>query len=64
MSKVIKVTITNEGMTAETEGYKGETCISEIKKLFDSFIEITDFDLKGDYYEAEESECRDVTIKR
>jgi hypothetical protein len=65
MNKKINVRINNDSkITLETEGFKGEVCVSEIKKILSGFVEISDFELKSDYYDNDEelSVLEDITL--
>ena len=63
MPKKIIVNISNEGqIKAETDEYKGDSCVSAIKELFSEFVEIEEFDYKTDYYEEEVLEDTEVKI--
>lgn len=55
MSKKINLTISNDAkIFVETDGYKGESCVDDIKELLSAFVEIDDFELKEEFYEQEE----------
>lgn len=55
MNKKIDITIDkNAKIVLETDGFKGESCIYEIKKILSSFVEVTDIELKSDYYDNDE----------
>ena len=63
MSKKINVIIHDDGkLDVETDGFKGESCVTKIKELFDEFLEIDNFDLKSDYYEFDEKINNGVDI--
>jgi hypothetical protein len=65
MNKKINVRINKDSkITLETEGFKGEVCVSEIKKILSGFVEISDFELKSDYYDNDEelSVLEDITL--
>ena len=47
----------------ETENYKGPACVQEVKKLFEEFLEVDDFNHKAEYYETEEENYRGVITK-
>lgn len=55
MPKTINVIINKDkSIEVETEGYKGESCVNAIKKLFQEFVDVQDFEYKSDFYEKEE----------
>ncbi|PKK99758.1 MAG: hypothetical protein CVV57_01520 [Tenericutes bacterium HGW-Tenericutes-2] len=55
MSKKIIVSISKDSsIVMETDGYKGESCVVEIKKILSSFVDIESFELKSDYYDNDE----------
>lgn len=55
MSKKIIITIDDENdITIDTEDYKGPSCVKDIKKLLEDFLEVDDFEHKAEYYESEE----------
>lgn len=55
MNKKIMVLIKNDSnIILETDGFKGESCVTEIKKLMSSFIDVDNFELKSDYYDNDE----------
>ena len=54
MPKTIIVDVNNDGrVKVETNGFKGESCVSGIKELLAGFFEVDNFDYKSDYYEEE-----------
>jgi len=64
MSKKILLSITEDSdIIVETENYKGPICVKEVKKLFEEFLEVDDFELKSDYYESEEETYSGVISK-
>lgn len=55
MPKTINVMIKKDkSIEIETEGFKGESCVTAIKNLFQEFVEVKDFSYKADFYEKEE----------
>jgi hypothetical protein len=55
MSKKILVSIKKDSnIVMETEGFKGESCVTEIKKILSSFVDLENFELKSDYYDNDE----------
>lgn len=44
----------DKSIEVETEGYKGESCVTAIKNLFQEFVEVDEFNYKSDFYEKEE----------
>ena len=63
MSKRIIISISpHSDIKVETENYKGEACVNDIKHLFEAFLDIENFDLKSDYYEDDVKIDRDVKI--
>lgn len=64
MVKKIIIEITPEGMSVETAGFKGKSCLNEVDKLLESMSEdgISSADqkrkLKGEYYEKAETKQR------
>ena len=64
MDKKIKVLIKNDKtIFVETEDYKGEACVTAVKNLFKTFLEIDNFDLTSDYYDGEVGIDSGVEIK-
>jgi len=64
MSKKILISINQDSdIVVETEDYKGPTCVNDIKKLFEEFLEIDNFDNKAEYYESEEDIYSGVMTK-
>ena len=64
MDKKINVLIKNDKtIFVETDSYKGEACVSAVKKLFESFLEIDNIELTSDYYDGEVGINSDVEIK-
>ena len=62
--KKINVTIDKKSkITLETEGFKGEVCVAEIKKILSAFTDDSDFENKADYYESEENQELSGKIK-
>lgn len=63
MFKKIIVNINKNGsINIETDNFKGESCVSAIKELFEEFLELDNFDLKSSYYENEESLTNEVNV--
>jgi len=55
MSKKIIVSINKDSnIVMETEGFKGESCVTQIKKILSSFVDLENFELKSDYYDNDE----------
>lgn len=55
MKKIINITIGNDAkIFLETDGYKGPSCVNEIKSILSSFVEIENLELKSDYYDNDE----------
>lgn len=64
MDKKIKVLIKKDKtIFVETEDYKGEACVTAVKDLFKTFLEIDNFDLTSDYYDGEVGIDSEVEIK-
>ena len=64
MDKKIKVLIKKDKtIFVETEDYKGEACVTAVKDLFKTFLEIDNFDLTSDYYDGEVGIDSGVEIK-
>ena len=64
MDKKIKVLIKKDKtIFVETEDYKGEACVTAVKDLFKTFLEIDNFDLTSDYYDGEVRIDSGVEIK-
>lgn len=64
MDKKVNVLIKNDKtIFVETENYKGEACVSAIKDLFKTFLEIDNFELTSDYYDGEVGINSGVEIK-
>ena len=64
MDKKVNVLIKNDKtIFVETENYKGEACVSAIKDLFKTFLEIDNFELTSDYYDGEVGINTGVEIK-
>ena len=64
MDKKVNVLIKNDKtIFVETENYKGEACVSAIKDLFKTFLEIDNFELISDYYDGEVGINSGVEIK-
>ena len=64
MDKKINVLIKNDKtIFVETENYKGEACVSVVKDLFKTFLEIDNFELTSDYYDGEVGINNGVEIK-
>lgn len=55
MKKINVIIDKKSKITLETEGFKGEVCVEEIKKILSSFTDDTDFENKPEYYEVEEN---------
>lgn len=54
----IEISIDELGeLTAETFGFKGKVCETELRELLKDDFVIGDFDKKEDYYKKEESEA-------
>ncbi len=55
MNKKIQVTITNDAkIVLETEGFKGEVCVNEIKKILSGFTQNESIEHTSDYYDKDE----------
>ena len=64
MDKKINITIKpDKSVFVETDNYKGEACVSTVKELFKSFLEIDNFELTSDYYDGEVEINSDVEVK-
>lgn len=64
MNKKILITINTENdINVETENYKGPSCVDDVKKLFEEFLEVDSFEHKSDYYETEETLENEVRVK-
>lgn len=64
MNKKINVLIKKDKTVyVETEDYKGETCVSAVKKLFETFLEIDNLELTSDYYDGEVDINNTVEVK-
>ena len=64
MDKKVNVLIKNDKtIFVETENYKGEACVSAVKDLFKTFLEIDNFELTADYYDGEVGINSGVEIK-
>ena len=64
MDKKVNVLIKNDKtIFVETENYKGEACVSAVKDLFITFLEIDNFELTSDYYDGEVGINSGVEIK-
>ena len=64
MDKKIKVLIKKDKtIFVKTEDYKGEACVTAVKDLFKTFLEIDNFDLTSDYYDGEVRIDSGVEIK-
>ena len=64
MDKKVNVLIKNDKtIYVETENYKGEACVSAVKDLFKTFLEIDNFELNSDYYDSEVGINSGVEIK-
>ena len=64
MNKKVNVLIKNDKtIFVETENYKGEACVSAVKDLFKTFLEIDNFELTSDYYDGEVGINSGVEIK-
>lgn len=64
MDKKINVLIKNDKtIFVETDNYKGEACVSAVKELFKTFLEIDNFELTSDYYDGEVEINNGVDIK-
>ena len=64
MDKKVNVLIRNDKtIFVETENYKGEACVSAIKDLFKTFLEIDNFELTSNYYDGEVGINSGVEIK-
>lgn len=64
MDKKINVLIKKDKtLYVETKDFKGETCVSAVKKLFQNFLEIDNFEHTSDYYDGEATINSDVKIK-
>ena len=64
MDKKVNVLIKNDKtIFVETENYKGEACVSAVKDLFKTFLELDNFELTSDYYDGEVGINSGVEIK-
>lgn len=64
MDKKINVLIKDDKtIFVETDNFKGESCVTALKELFQSFLEIDNFEYTSDYYDGEVEINNDVEIK-
>lgn len=64
MDKKINVLIKKDKtLYVETKDFKGEACISAVKELFKTFLEIDNFEHTSDYYDGEATIDSDVEVK-
>ena len=64
MDKKINVFIKKDKtIFVETDIYKGEACVSAVKELFKTFLEVDNFELTSDYYDGEVGIDGGVEIK-
>lgn len=64
MDKKINVLIKKDKtLYVETEDFKGEACVSAVKELFKTFLEIDDLELTSDYYDGEVGIDSGVEVK-
>ena len=64
MDKKINVLIKEDKtIFVETDNYKGESCVTALKELFKSFLEIDNFEYTSDYYDGEVEIDSGVEIK-
>ena len=64
MDKKINVLIKKDKtLYVETEDFKGEACISAVKELFKTFLEIDNLELTSDYYDGEVGIDSGVEVK-
>ena len=64
MDKKINVLIKlDKTVFVETDNYKGEACVSAIKELFKTFLEIDNFELTSDYYDGDVEINNGVEVK-
>ena len=50
----ISITIYENGkIIADTEGFKGQICVSEIEELLEGIAQVEKIDKKPDYYETD-----------
>ena len=64
MDKKINILIKNDKTVyVETKDFKGEACVSAVKKLFKAFLEIDNLELTSDYYEGEVEINSGVEVK-
>ena len=64
MDKKINVLIKKDKtLYVETEDFKGEDCVSAVKELFKTFLEIDNLELTSDYYDGEVGISSSVEVK-
>ena len=64
MDKKINVLIKKDkALYVETEDFKGEACVSSVKELFKTFLEIDNLELTSDYYDGEVGIDSGVEVK-
>lgn len=64
MDKKINVLIKKDKtLYVETEDFKGEACVSAVKELFKTFLEIDNLELTSDYYDGEVGISSSVEVK-
>ena len=63
MDKKINILIKKDKtLYVETEDFKGEACVSAVKELFKTFLEIDNLELTSDYYDGEVGIDRGVEV--
>lgn len=64
MDKKINVLIKKDKtLYVETGDFKGEACVSAVKELFKTFLEIDNLELTSDYYDGEVGIDSGVEVK-
>lgn len=64
MDKKINVLIKNDKTVyVETKDFKGEACVSAVKKLFETFLEVENVELTSDYYDDEAGLNNGIEVK-
>lgn len=64
MDKKINVLIKKDKtLYVETKDFKGEVCVSAVKELFKTFLEIDNLELTSDYYDGEVGINSGVEVK-
>ena len=64
MDKKINVLIKKDKtLYVKTEDFKGEACVSAVKELFKTFLEIDNLELTSDYYDGKVGIDSGVEVK-